>query len=83
MPTIRVLAHGETPTPSFVRRQSPIWPEFAERMTWFSEQLWERNGDPGMVYVWVLKCENQEYEKGVRRQRFCKTYCGNVRVQPC
>jgi hypothetical protein len=45
-------------------------------MTWFSVMAFQANGREGMVYVWVLKVENKEYERGVSRKRYCKTYRG-------
>ena len=81
LPTVRVLKRGEAPSSGFVRRKLPVFPEFAERMTWFTRQEWERNGDPEMVYLWVLREENKDYEKSVRRQRYCQSYRGHVIVR--
>lgn len=71
---MRILERGQSPSIGFVRRERPIFPEFALRMTWFTRQEWERNGDPDTFYVWVLASENREYQRGYRRTRFCLTY---------
>jgi hypothetical protein len=46
-------------------------------MTWFTVIEFQANGREGMVYVWVSKVENKDYERGVARKRFCRTYRGN------
>lgn len=74
--TVRFLRDDEKPTSGFIRRSHPIWLEFAKQMTWFTRLEVRPNGTPGMVYVWVLKVENKEYERGVDRKRYCKTYRG-------
>lgn len=79
--TVVALRDNENPSPGFVRRPRPVWPEFAVRMTWFSKIEFQANGREGMVYVWVSKEENWEYERGHTRKRFCKTYRGSP-IQP-
>lgn len=77
--TVRYLAGKDEPSLGFVRRPHPVWLEFAKQMTWFSAIEIRPNGTPEMVYVWVNKVENREYERGVPRKRFCKTYRGEAR----
>lgn len=76
---IRFLQRNEKPSQGFVRRERPCWIEFAQRMTWFSEMEFQPNGTEGMVYVWIKREENREYEQGHRRTRFCRTYRGAYR----
>ncbi len=73
---VRILLDHETPSSGMVRRSHPVWLEFAKQMTWFSRIEIRPNGTPEMVYVWVLKSENRDYERGHCRKRFCRTYRG-------
>jgi len=74
-----ILRDDESPSLGFVRRPHPLYPEFAVQMTWFSRIECQANGREGMVYVWVSKQENLDYERPHRRKRFCKTYRGHIR----
>jgi len=76
---VRILRDDETPSLGFIRRPHPCWPEFAIQMTWFTRIEFQANGREGMVYVWVSKEENLDYERPHRRKRFCKTYRGMER----
>lgn len=76
---IRIISETEKPPVGWIRRPRPCWPEFAIKMTWFSEMAFQANGREGLVYVWVRKDENLDYERPHRRLRFCKTYRGRVR----
>jgi hypothetical protein len=76
---IRILSDTDQPSQGFVRRPHPVWLEFAKQMTWFSRIEIRPNGTPEMVYVWVSRKENTEYERGVPRRRYCKTYRGQNR----
>lgn len=71
---LRILSDTDKPSEGFVRRPRPVIPEFAVKMTWFSEMEFQANGRCGHVYCWVKKDENYEYERGHIRTRFCKTY---------
>lgn len=73
---LTVLRDGQKPTFGFVKRSHPVLMDFARQMTWFSVMEVQPNGIPEMVYVWVLKSENKDYERGVDRKRFCRTYRG-------
>ena len=79
--TVRILSENDKPSIGFVRRPRPVWPEFAVKMTWFSRLEFQANGREGLVYCWVDKKENYEYERGHIRRRFCKTYRGTP-IQP-
>ncbi len=76
---IRFLLEGDKPSPGFVRRPHPLYPEFAVQMTWFTRIECQANGREGMIYVWVSKRENLDYERPHRRKRFCRTYRGMAR----
>ncbi len=73
---VHTLSAHESPSPGFIRRQHPVWLEFAKQMTWFSRIEIRPNGTPDMVYVWVLRKENRDYERGHERKRFCRSYRG-------
>ena len=77
--TVRILSVTDKPSIGFVRRPHPLWPEFAVKMTWFSKIEFQANGREGMVYVWVSKEENKAYERPHKRERFCRTYRGQLR----
>lgn len=76
---VRLLGDTDKPSLGYVRRPHPLWPEFAFQMTWFSVIECQANGRDGMIYVWVPKSENWEYERGHERKRFCRTYRGTPR----
>ncbi len=73
---VHTLSDTELPSSGYIRRPHPVWLEFAKQMTWFSRIEIKPNGTPDMVYVWVLKKENREYERPHIRKRFCRTYRG-------
>jgi len=76
---VHILRDDEIPTRGFIRRPHPVWMEFAKQMTWFSRIEIRPNGTPDMVYVWVSRQENLDYERPHRRKRFCRTYRGQAR----
>lgn len=79
---VRFLSRSEKPSKGLIRRPHPVWPEFADKMTWFSKIELQPNGSQGMYYCWVIGYENHQYEKPVKRKRFCTTYKGRVIIRP-
>jgi len=62
---VRVLGRGENPSPGFVRRPRPVFPEFISHAPWFPVQEWEEDGD-GMVILWIPKADNLAYKRVIR-----------------
>jgi len=65
LPTVRILSKSEEPSPGFVARNRPVWPEFVIHATWFPVQEHQPIvNDSGMVILWVRKSDNDAYERG-------------------
>jgi hypothetical protein len=67
LPHVRVLTEKDEPSPGFVARTRPVWPEFAIRASWWPVQEHQRLSDESdMVVLWIPKADNAAYERGER-----------------
>ena len=80
LPQVRVLTEADEPSPGFVSRPRPVWPEFALRATWWPIQEHQSLSDESlMVILWIPKADNLAYERGdgfrqrhiVHKKRWC------------
>jgi hypothetical protein len=79
-PSVRVLTENETPTPGYVSRRGPVYPEFVIHASWWPVQEHQPLiDDPDMIVLWIPKADNLAYERGeafrkrhiVHEKRWC------------